>query len=390
MNKMKKSKILRLVKNKLITKPNIILLATLLVIVILMAVTRFFSNGQPITGLAVDIDLVNEDSIADKDVVVWQGQYFTGKTFNTGTFDFNFTVYDAKARSGRACYSNAITLTTGNFGEWKTEQTGVGTMCGNASTSYFLEIRINNKIQGERRRLMPFDYLRKVDVSGNVNASNYTLNGTTIKDWNEISSASSNAAIWNITNSAYLYNNSGILDLNETKLNSIIDARATSPNLTNYALRNQSETFAGAVNIIGNLTLGGQITTDSGCLIPNANFLAEEDGSISSGGAPAGLEYAFGDASVGSYGPRQPCPGKIVYMTIQAINAANGNGQVDIVINGAASSSCNVATPSSDGSSTQATCTLLFNAGDRLVPRTTTTPSGRNNGYVVSWWVSYD
>ena len=36
------------------------------------------------------------------DVLVWQGQYFTGTTFNTGTYDFNFTVYDALVGGGRA------------------------------------------------------------------------------------------------------------------------------------------------------------------------------------------------------------------------------------------------------------------------------------------------
>ncbi|MEK6888983.1 MAG: hypothetical protein AABW80_02640 [Nanoarchaeota archaeon] len=33
-------------------------------------------------------------------VAVWQGQYFTGTTFNVGTYNFNFTVYDAKIGGG--------------------------------------------------------------------------------------------------------------------------------------------------------------------------------------------------------------------------------------------------------------------------------------------------
>lgn len=36
------------------------------------------------------------------DVLVWQGQYFTGTTFNTGAYNFNFTVYDAQIGGGRA------------------------------------------------------------------------------------------------------------------------------------------------------------------------------------------------------------------------------------------------------------------------------------------------
>ena len=38
----------------------------------------------------------------ETDVLVWQGQYYTGTTFNTGTYEFNFTVYDAKIGGGRA------------------------------------------------------------------------------------------------------------------------------------------------------------------------------------------------------------------------------------------------------------------------------------------------
>ncbi len=36
------------------------------------------------------------------DVLVWQGQYYTGTTFHTGTYEFNFTVYDAPIGGG-AC-----------------------------------------------------------------------------------------------------------------------------------------------------------------------------------------------------------------------------------------------------------------------------------------------
>jgi len=36
------------------------------------------------------------------DILVWQGQYFKGTTFQTGMFDFNFTVYEAPSGGGRA------------------------------------------------------------------------------------------------------------------------------------------------------------------------------------------------------------------------------------------------------------------------------------------------
>ena len=75
------------------------------------------------------------------DVLVWQGQYYTGTTFNTGTYNFNFSVYDALT-GGDICYSNTTTLTTGNFGEWKTEQIGVNSACNNVSKDYYLNINI--------------------------------------------------------------------------------------------------------------------------------------------------------------------------------------------------------------------------------------------------------
>ncbi len=34
------------------------------------------------------------------DVSVWQGQYFKGTDFQKGTFEFNFTVYDAQIGGG--------------------------------------------------------------------------------------------------------------------------------------------------------------------------------------------------------------------------------------------------------------------------------------------------
>src|SRR3989344_9263492 len=98
--------------------------------------------------------------VSASDVLVWQGQYFTGTTFNTGTYDFNFSVYDALT-GGDICYSNTTSLTTGNFGEWKTEQNGVNSACNNVSKDYYLNININGADQTPRRRLIVWDSLRK-------------------------------------------------------------------------------------------------------------------------------------------------------------------------------------------------------------------------------------
>ena len=47
-------------------------------------------------------------SVLASDIAVWQGQYFTGTTFNTGTYDFNFTVYDALIGGGRAILTQPL------------------------------------------------------------------------------------------------------------------------------------------------------------------------------------------------------------------------------------------------------------------------------------------
>ena len=47
-------------------------------------------------------------SVLASDVSVWQGQYFTGTTFNTGTYNFNFSVYDALIGGGRAILTEPL------------------------------------------------------------------------------------------------------------------------------------------------------------------------------------------------------------------------------------------------------------------------------------------
>ena len=98
--------------------------------------------------------------VSASDILVWQGQYYTGTTFNTGTYSFNFSVYDALI-GGNICFSNTTTLTTGNFGEWKTEQSGVNSACNNASQDYYLNININGVDQSPRKRLVVWNSLRK-------------------------------------------------------------------------------------------------------------------------------------------------------------------------------------------------------------------------------------
>lgn len=98
------------------------------------------------------------------DVSVWQGQYFVGNDFQKGTYQFNFTVYTALI-GGEVCYSNATLLTMGHWGQWRTEQYGVGDACNNATENYYLNINIDGNDQPPRRRLAFLNYVRK----GNAN-----------------------------------------------------------------------------------------------------------------------------------------------------------------------------------------------------------------------------
>jgi len=133
------------------------------------------NNKSKLIYILISCIVIFPSLVSASDILVWQGQYYTGTTFNTGTYEFNFSVYDAPIGGG-ACYSNTTTLTTGNFGEWTTEQSGVNSACNNASKDYFLEIKIDNVTQGGRRRLTIFDFLRK-DVNETATFSDVIISG---------------------------------------------------------------------------------------------------------------------------------------------------------------------------------------------------------------------
>jgi|GEM_PF-3653439 len=95
------------------------------------------------------------------DSVEWSGQYYIGTTFQTGTFPFQFDIYDS-ADGGTSCYSNTTNITTGEFGEWRTIQTGISTNCNDANTDYWVNIKIDGVDQPPRRLLgTTFKYIRK-------------------------------------------------------------------------------------------------------------------------------------------------------------------------------------------------------------------------------------
>jgi hypothetical protein len=75
--------------------------------------------------------------------------------------------------------------------------------------------------------------------------------------WQELGSDASSSSIdtsWNITTSNYLINSSGVLELNETKLNNTIDVRNTGNNL--WTNNSGVASYVGNANVSGNLTLG--------------------------------------------------------------------------------------------------------------------------------------
>lgn len=125
-----------------------------------------------------------------------EGQYYKGTEFQGGTYDFNFSVYDAKI-GGNICFSNITTLTIGSWGEWKTEQFGVGSACNNDSKDYYLEIKINNEIQDGRRLLRSFPYLRQ-DAPILFNSYNYS--GTARWQIKNINSGNTSNTLFSVTN----------------------------------------------------------------------------------------------------------------------------------------------------------------------------------------------
>lgn len=261
--------------------------------------------------IGVFVLILSISFISASDILVWQGQYYTGTTFNTGTYEFNFSVYDSLT-GGNICYSNTTNLTTGNFGEWKTEQYNVSSSCNNVSKDYYLNINIDGIDQTPRKRLVVWSFLRKdvnestlgeiqasgqvispiiqasnlisapiinatqvqvhnltttsygffnylgsltdrvtklfvknIDASGNVNAANYTLNGTTIQDWSDISSEISGIVPVYLENNLNSINNSVYtnifnITLTPNKINVIHVYLAQSSSATGGAIQNRA------------------------------------------------------------------------------------------------------------------------------------------------------
>ena len=97
---------------------------------------------------------------AMSDTAVFQGQYFEGTDFQTGTYEFKFDIYTGEI-FGDLVDSHTKTVTTGNWGEWRVELDGVSVACNDTSKDYFMGITIDGNVQSPRRRLTHFNYIRK-------------------------------------------------------------------------------------------------------------------------------------------------------------------------------------------------------------------------------------
>ena len=95
-----------------------------------------------------------------------------------------------------------------------------------------------------------------IRITGNLNVTgNATISGTSLTVNNQevcladgTNCQSSSGSQWNITTSSYLYNNSGILEVNETKLNSSITAKTLFPMGEVYMAGNAVTTSVSGAN----------------------------------------------------------------------------------------------------------------------------------------------
>jgi hypothetical protein len=189
------------------------------------------------------------------DILVWQGQYYTGTTFHTGTYAFNFTIYD-NLTEGSICYSNATNLTTGNFGEWSTEQKGVNSACNNVSKDYYLNINIQGVDQIPRRRLLAWNYLRKnVDeiTTGKLQTVSQIL--APIINATQIVSPIVNATQIQVTNLTTL--NYGFFNYLGDEVNRITSL--VIQNIESQSIHVNEKIITPELNITNNLTINSKI-----------------------------------------------------------------------------------------------------------------------------------
>lgn len=161
----------------------------------------------------------------------------------------------------------------------------------------------------------------------------------------------------------------------------------------NASYFNNDVAIKGDVNVTGNIQVNGTdvcledgtncATGGSSCIIPDATFVAESSGTMTTG-----YRYSFGDNSKIGKGIAQPCSGTIKWLSFSTNQAMTGDGVTEIQVN-QSSLGCNLTIRAGEGA-TQGDCNLAFNKGDLLVPYVLTGDSSGLSNYRTSWIVEYD
>lgn len=98
--------------------------------------------------------------VSAPDVLVLQGQYYENGKLQKGVFNFTFNIYDSR-EGGELLYSNSYLISTGDFGEWYIEIENITDNIKRSNGGYYLEVLVDSKKQGKRKRLVQFEYMMK-------------------------------------------------------------------------------------------------------------------------------------------------------------------------------------------------------------------------------------
>lgn len=275
--------------------------------------------------------------MASSDTMTWQGQYYTGTTFNEGTYVFNFSVYDALA-GGNMCFTNTTSLTTGHWGQWKSEQNSVSASCNDSTKDYYLNINIAGADQPPRRRLTIFSYLREnvnVTTTANITANYFLGNGSLL---NGITAY--NASYMTTTfNASYVPYSGATTDVNignhdfTTTGNGFFDSVGVTNNLTVL----DNSWFGDDVDVLGYLNATIALYTP---MVNISNWIMDNGGTgfrFYPGGGTAKLNINSTRIQIGQAGTREDL---YVYGDIVTFNPAGGGG--NLYVNGSANLSGNL------------------------------------------------
>ena len=169
-------------------------------------------------------------------------------------YEFNFTTDSGCTNSLLSNYSIIVT-----------DKYGVGfvdldTSSLSARPSYLCEYR-NGSLRATHT--IPDHIANDLFAEDLVGIDSIELNGVTITDWSNVNLTSGLDTLWPLSPlQYYLYNSSGNLTYNETKLNATIDARSGGSGI--WVNDSGIAQYFGSANVTGNITAGENICTESG------------------------------------------------------------------------------------------------------------------------------